>query len=110
MKLVLIGITFSKSMIFYLVGLIMGVYFYENTLSHVFNIRKLNPYDMIGKYVPPVLPAGTSLTLVTSNPIPGGTTGLGTDYLAQPAATSIAAPPVPPAAPTLAGINGISYM
>lgn len=103
-------LTFSKSMIFYLVGLIMGVYFYENTLSHIFNIRKLNPYDLIGKYVPPVLPSGTNLPFVTSNPIPGGSTGLGTDYLAPPAAPTLATAPVPPAAPTLAGMARLSYM
>jgi hypothetical protein len=55
----------------------------------------------------------TNLPFVTSNPILGGTTGLGTDYLAPAAgprsAPSLAAAPMPPAAPTLAGMACISY-
>lgn len=100
-------LTFSKDMIFYLVGLVIGVYFYENTLSHVLNIRKLNPYDLVGKYIPPVLPSGTNLPFVTSNPL-GGSTGLGGDYLAPPSAPSIA--PAPPGAPMHMANMAISIM
>lgn len=63
-------LTFSKSMIFYLVGLIMGVYFYENTLATLFKIRKFNPYELVGRYIPPVLPEGTKLPF-----LPGGFMG-----------------------------------
>lgn len=62
-------LTFSKSMIFYLVGLIIGVYFYENTLASMFKIRKFDPYNLVGKYIPPVLPAGTQLPFINQSSV-----------------------------------------
>jgi hypothetical protein len=69
-------LTFSKSMIFYLTGLIIGVYFYENTLASMFKIRKFDPYQTVGRYVPPILPEGTALPFITGAngdvPVPTG--------------------------------------
>jgi len=62
-------LTFTKSMLFYLIGLIVGVYFYENTLTKIFKIR-INPYELVGKYIPPVLPAGTKLPFIPSATTP----------------------------------------
>lgn len=76
-------LTFSKSMIFYLVGLIIGVYFYENTLATLFKIRKFNPYEFVGKYIPPILPESTRLPF-----LPGG-------FMGPEAAPSAASMPVP---------------
>ena len=61
-------LTFSKSMIFYLTGLIIGVYFYENTLATMFKIRKFDPYQLVGRYIPPVLPEGTALPFISGAP------------------------------------------
>lgn len=57
-------LTFSKSMIFYLTGLVVGVYFYENTLATMFKIRKFDPYKLVGKYIPPILPESTKLPFI----------------------------------------------
>jgi hypothetical protein len=78
-------LTFSKSMIFYLTGLIIGVYFYENTLAAMFKIRKFDPYQLVGRYIPPVLPEGTQLPFISGTPAPvaGGD-------VAMPAAPSTA--------------------
>ncbi len=78
-------LTFSKSMIFYLTGLIIGVYFYENTLAAMFKIRKFDPYQLVGRYIPPVLPEGTQLPFISGAPAPiaGGD-------VAMPAAPSTA--------------------
>lgn len=70
-------LTFSKSMIFYLTGLIIGVYFYENTLATMFKIRKFDPYQLVGRYIPPVLPEGTQLPFISpatpaDMPVPAG--------------------------------------
>jgi hypothetical protein len=71
-------LTFSKSMIFYLTGLVIGVYFYENTLATMFRIRKFDPYKMVGKYIPPVLPSGTKLPFISegATPVPPGAADL----------------------------------
>jgi hypothetical protein len=71
-------LTFSRSMIFYLVGLIIGVYFYENTLATMFKIRQFNPYSTVGQYIPGVLPSNTNLPFITSNPLGGNTVPLPT--------------------------------
>lgn len=77
-------LTFSKSMIFYLTGLIIGVYFYENTLANMFKIRKFDPYDLVGRYIPPVLSENTQLPFVSgAPPMAGGD-------VAMPAAPSTA--------------------
>ena len=77
-------LTFSKSMIFYLTGLIIGVYFYENTLATMFKIRKFDPYQLVGRYIPPVLPENTQLPFITNGaPVAGGD-------VAMPAAPSTA--------------------
>ena len=62
-------LTFSKSMIFYLTGLIIGVYFYENTLANMFKIRKFDPYQLVGKYIPPVLPSSTQLPFISGGDV-----------------------------------------
>jgi hypothetical protein len=59
-------LTFSRSMIFYLAGLIAGVYFYENTLATLFKIRQFNPYTAVSQYIPPILPSGTQLPFITN--------------------------------------------
>lgn len=80
-------LTFSKSMIFYLTGLIIGVYFYENTLANMFKIRKFDPYQTVGRYIPPVLPEGTNLPFISAS---GGPADYSGGDIAMPAAPSTA--------------------
>jgi len=65
-------LTFSRSMIFYLAGLIFGVSIYESTLSTMFGIRKFNPYQVVAANIPAVLPANTQLPFVTPGATPTG--------------------------------------
>ena len=65
-------LTFSKSMIFYLAGLIFGVSVYESTLSTMFGIRKFNPYQIVATNIPQVLPSNTQLPFVTPGATPTG--------------------------------------
>lgn len=80
-------LTFSKSMIFYLTGLIIGVYFYENTLATMFKIRKFDPYQLVGRYIPPIIPEGTQLPFINGN---GGAAPMANGDVAMPAAPSTA--------------------
>lgn len=37
-------------------GAMWGTYFYEHTLVNMFNIRKFDPYELLGHLVPPSMP------------------------------------------------------
>lgn len=50
-------LTFTKSGFPILIGYGLGVYFWEHTLAVLTGIRKYNPYELVGKNIPPVLPS-----------------------------------------------------
>lgn len=61
-------ITFTRDYIFKLLGFLLGVYFYEHSIADIIGIRKFNPYDFAGQFVPKVLPADTQIPFVNSPP------------------------------------------
>jgi hypothetical protein len=53
-------------------GFAMGTYFYEHTLSKLFGLRDWNPYDIVGRAFPPLLPASIPHPGITpGQPFPG---------------------------------------
>jgi hypothetical protein len=86
-------LTFTKEAFPIFLGFGLGIYFYEHTFRNLLGIQKINPYTYAGGLIPPVLPSGTNLPFITSNPLSG--IGLG---------GMVNAPTVPvaPALPTTA--------
>jgi len=65
-------ISFTSDTFPIFLGWVLGIYFYEHTFADLTGIRKFDPYETIGGYIPPVLPSDTELPFLDmpSEPMP----------------------------------------
>jgi hypothetical protein len=61
-------VSFTREHIFKFLGFLLGVYVYEHTIADTIGIRKFNPYDFAGQFIPRVLPADTKIPFVNAPP------------------------------------------
>jgi hypothetical protein len=64
---------FTKHGIPLFAGIMAGTYFYEHTLTNLLGLRQWNPYELLSRLVPPVLPGSTPRPpgVVPGRPFPG---------------------------------------
>lgn len=61
-------LTFTRESFPIFVGFGLGIHFYEHTFADMLGIRKFNPYQFAGRFIPPVLPSDTHLPFIPSAP------------------------------------------